>query len=64
MPHLPWRVHRSLLIPGKAEQPRLESVDACLRYGKQASLSEMEVLTRNSKRLGQTEEGIECQTER
>ena len=39
-------------------------MDACLRYGKQASLSEMEVLTRNSKRLGQTEEGIECQTER
>ena len=28
------------------------------------TLSEMELLVRNSRRLGQTEEGIECQTER
>lgn len=42
---------------------RQGSVKVSLRYGKQISLSVIEVLVRSSRRLRQSEEGVKCQTE-
>lgn len=39
------------------------SVKVCLRYGKQISLSVIEVLVGSSSRLRQSEAGIKCQME-
>jgi len=37
--------------------------EGCLRYGKQISLSVIEVLVRSSRRLRQSGAGIKCQIE-